>query len=197
VLDVKQAAEHILQLNERVECLGSLIWKATDELRALALHLLVLVLRCSSNDSTVELTRRDRDIEAVRGERALRPLVIRCQEDRLHLLVLGQLAAYEAKGLGGSHAVQNVGETIVLLLLGSSEAVQELLVVDVADERIQLDHNEVLVGDELLGELYLASARRYAHHELVALRGRRRGKGVPATCRGISHGFPVSSGSHS
>ena len=55
MLDVKQTPEHVLQLDERVECLGGLVRKAANELGALAVHLLVLVLGRGSDNGAVEL----------------------------------------------------------------------------------------------------------------------------------------------
>jgi len=110
----------------------------------------------------VERVRGDSDVEGIVLELLVRPGEVGREDDDAEGRLLLALRTHELQGLVGGHAVQDVVEARILVLLGLLDFLQEVLVVDRLDELVKVDQQNVLVGHQRLGEAGLTRARGQA-----------------------------------
>lgn len=152
VLDIKESTNHLFEFIKGMECPHSIVGEAGDEIGALSVYLILFGSGGSFKDLFMEVTGGDGGIEALGVKVASGPFIVGGDEDSTHILVLADFPADKVKGLGGSHGVEDVMKSVIFVLFGLFNLGEEFLFVDGFDEGVQVNQDEVLVGDEFLCE---------------------------------------------
>ena len=169
MLDVKEGANHSLKFIIRVESAHGIVREMGDEISALALNNLFLILWRSVNDAAVEVARGYGDVCAGRFKVAHGPFVIRSDKNGFHLSIFADFAANKVQGFRRGHRVKDMVESVVFRLFGGLDILKEFVFIDGFDERIKVNKNEVLVGYEFLRE-FGALGERWDANDVFLLR---------------------------
>lgn len=100
----------------------------------------------------MEAMRGDGDIEGILLEFLHRPGIVRREEDATEFLVLVCAGLDELVGLVGSHTIENVVKSGVLIVLGKLNLFKEVLIVDGLDKLVKVNQEHIFVADQGFGK---------------------------------------------